>query len=733
MNELRTSNVVSGRKPAHFGRARQQNIDIWDVWTALLRRAFLIGVVAVLFLGAALYVLSRVTPTYSAFAQVLLGEQGLSDQNSFDLVEAQALSNSVIEGEIAIMRSNEVLARVVKRLRLETDPEFNPLLREARPPNPVIEFARSIKNLLVPARETALPPGSGGTLSTEVLEASSANERSMGEIGSVVNNVRNGLFIRQQGTSFILSVQMTSENPKSAAAISNVLMDEYITFLVDKRFQAARRFTGWLEGRVEELAIKLEVSEREALAFRATMEADADSSARLEQQMREFTTKLVNARAELAEAEARADRAQEINETEGALATANVLANDTILEFRKDLSTLRQEEATTIRNFAVGSGQVESVQRAIEKVEAAIADEVENLLFQLKSRVEILSINVTALERSLRSFEGINLARSNEQIRLNQLQRIADANRIVYEEFLGRYKETNEIQNLQSSDARVLSYASPPGGPSYPRKRVAAVLALIGGLLIGSALALVLEMRSKRFNSTRQVSQEIGMSVFGSLQRLGRGANAAGYLKALCANPDSGAGRSAMALANNVSLHSGASFRSVFVTSHDAQADKTLTCVALAWAAVRSGKTCILLDGDIRTARLTNELKATQDAHFLPAVYGELSLDAAISLIPEGGFDFIGTQQIGADPSVIYNTKKTQSIITALAKHYDVVIIDAPSMETMADSSMMSGTLDLGIFTIPAGKVGIRNIERSLAIFEEMDLHDAGIVLTGTK
>ncbi len=733
MNELLATDVPSRKSASRFGRAQRQNIDLWDVLTALRRRVLLIGAVALLFLGTTVFTLSQVTPTYAAYTQILLGEQGLSDQNSFDLVEAQGLSNSVIEGEIAIMRSDEVLARVVKHLKLDADQEFNPLLREAQTPNFLVRFAYGIKNFLMPQRQTAQQSGPDSGLSDEVLEAASANERSIGEIGSVVNNVRRGLFIRQQGSSFILSVQFTSENPKKAAAISNVLMDEYIAFLVDKRFQAARRFTGWLEGRVEELAIKLEASEREALAFRATMDADADSSVRLEQQMREFTTKLVNARAELAEAQARASRAEEINQTAGALATANVLSNEAIIEFRKDLLTLRQEAVATTRNFYVESRQGESILRAISTVEAAIVAEVDNLLFELKSRVEIMSINVAALEQSLRSFEVINLARSNEQIRLNQLQRIADANRIVYEGFLGRYKETSEIQNLQSSDAKVLSYASPPVAPAYPRKRVAAVLALVGGLLIGSALALLLEMRSKRFNSTRQISEETGMSVFGSMQRFGRGVKANTYLRALSADPLSAAGRSAMALANNVSLHSGASFRSVFVTSHGASADKTLTSVGLAWAAVRSGKTCILLDGDIRTARLTIELRMTENAHFLPAVYGEMPLNEAVFKTSEGGFDFIGTQIISADPSVIYNTKNTQWIIAALAKIYDVVIVDGPSMETTADSSMMPEALDLGIFTIPAGKVGLRNIEKNLSIFREMELHDAGIVLTETK
>ena len=159
----------------------------------------------------------------------------------------------------------------------------------------------------------------------------------------VVGQVRPKLRVRQQGNSFVVSVSATAESPITSAALVNAMMDEYIKFLSDKRFEGARRFTAWLEGRVEELAQKLEVSEKEALAFRAVIEADADSSERLEQQMRELTTKLVNARAALAEADARARKVQEINDTDGPLAAADVLSTPTLLGYRGELADLRAE------------------------------------------------------------------------------------------------------------------------------------------------------------------------------------------------------------------------------------------------------------------------------------------------------------------------------------------------------------------------------------------------------
>lgn len=712
-----------------------KTLEFLDVVAALRRRIVLILMTAVLCLALAVYYLSTITPTYTSGGQLLLGGQGLSEQNSFDLVEAQVLSNAVIEGEIAVMRSNEILISVVRKLRLDEDPEFNPSLREQSEPNPVITaiswFKETVKSFLQPPRqENNTVANAGAPVNQEILDAASVNEESLEGLGASVSIVRRGLAIRQQGTSFLMSVSATSESSQKAAAISNTVMSEYIRFLAEKRFQAASRFTGWLEGRVEELASNVEASERAVLELRAAMEADADNGARLEQQMQEFTTKLVNARAELAEAEAQARRAAAVNENEGSLATANILTSDAIQEFRRTLVELKLEEAAASLNFSENSARMESIRRAITKTEADLSTEVENLLLQLNNRVETLRLNVRTLEASLRSFEGLNLERSRQLIELNQLQRVADINLRVYEDFLGRYREISEFQKIPISDAKVIAYATPPGGPSHPRKKVAAVLSLIGGLSLGAALALAVELRSRKLSTPRQVSNETGLAVFGNTPRLKKVGSAQELLRLLA--KDEALAQAALNLADNINLHMERSLRSVFVTSHIASNSKTFTAVLLAWAYTQRGKNCVLVDGDFRTAHLTKGLGISDKANFIPAIHSDKPLNECVVVTGSGGgFDCIGTQVSAADPAIIYNAERVQELISLLGKAYDVVIVDAPSLEDVSNSFANVSPQDLGIFTIAANSVTSENIADSLDIFGEMNLGGAGIVMNG--
>ena len=751
MNKQSGRDIANPARLAASPSSRSYTIDLYDVIRALRRHIFLIGFIALFCGAAAYYNLSRITPLYTAYAQLLLGEQSLSDQSSFDLVEAQALSNSVIEGEIAIMRSSELLVRVAERLELHKDPEFNPRLRPPAEPNPVMEAVDGLidwaKALLrpaptpAPAASTAGAEGEAGTapadapaVNENMVRAARANEESVGEFGPAISSVKRGLFIRQQGNSFILSVRFTTEDPQKAAAVANTVMDEYINLLVDKRFAAAQRFTRWLSGRVDELAATLEASERDALAFLAKMEADADSNLRLEQQMKEFTSKLVNARANLAEAKARASRAREIWEKEGALATTNVLTNEAIESFRRTLSQLQNEEAEVRRGFAGDSVQVDGIRRAIEKVEGQIAVEAGNLLQQLDNTVEILSINVAALEGSLRDLEDVNLERSTELIRLNQLERIADANRKVYEDFLGRYKETTEIQNLQNSDAEVMSYATPPGAPSYPRKTTTTVLALFAGLSLGSALALMIEMRTKPLSGTGDVSRQTGLTVFGTLPRLPRRNSLKRILRDRALQPGMPMSSAASVLGNNVTLRGDGGSQTVYVTSYTSNREKCYTAAMLAWSAGTTGKRCLLIDGDTRTATLTRELGITpQRSLLLELIYDQIGFDDAIVEGAHPNFDFIGTRKSDADPAVLFNTARVESLAESLSKIYDLIIIDAPALESIAETNTNAALLKTGIFVVPDRKAKPTDIEDPLSLFTAMGFTDIGVVVAGQR
>src|SRR5690606_35998671 len=73
---------------------------------------------------------------------------------------------------------------------------------------------------------------------------------------------------------------------------------------------------------------------------------------------------------------------------------------------------------------------------------------------------------------------------------------------------------------LQIRDARVISQATVPGGPSYPKSRLIAVLGLVFGLGCGIGTAFLLEALKSGFASPQEIEQALELPVLASVPLL---------------------------------------------------------------------------------------------------------------------------------------------------------------------------------------------------------------------
>ena len=97
-----------------------------------------------------------------------------------------------------------------------------------------------------------------------------------------------------------------------------------------------------------------------------------------------------------------------------------------------------------------------------------------------------------ALEGQLKSAVSEILVDGQTLVKLQELQRVADANKNIYEQFLSRYKTTNEQRLLQTSQAKIASAATPPVHSTRPPLALLlAGLALASMLTSGASVALL--------------------------------------------------------------------------------------------------------------------------------------------------------------------------------------------------------------------------------------------------
>jgi capsular exopolysaccharide synthesis family protein len=189
------------------------------------RRGLVLGLMVVATLLAGV-VLLFVTPRYTAETLVMVEGRARNVAGVEAVVPGLPGDAEAVEGEVQILRSRELAERVVTRLDLFQNPEFDG--------SPAWTAAR-----ISPAR-----------------------------LEEVVDRFRDRLRVSQQGRSRVMSVRFSSMDPELAARAANTIGELYLTSQLESKLRATQSASSWLDERVRDLSAQVEASERAVEEFR---------------------------------------------------------------------------------------------------------------------------------------------------------------------------------------------------------------------------------------------------------------------------------------------------------------------------------------------------------------------------------------------------------------------------------------------------------------------------------
>ena len=86
------------------------------------------------------------------------------------------------------------------------------------------------------------------------------------------------------------------------------------------------------------------------------------------------------------------------------------------------------------------------------------------------------------------------------------MERNAEASRTIYEDFLGKFKQSEEV--ITEADARILSNATVALSPSSPKTSLNLAVGLVLGLMLGTLAVIAAEALNNRINSGEDIEEE---------------------------------------------------------------------------------------------------------------------------------------------------------------------------------------------------------------------------------
>ncbi len=284
-------------------------------------------------------------------------------------------------------------------------------------------------------------------------------------------------------------------------------------------------------------------------------------------------------------------------------------------------------------------------------------------------------------------------------------------------ELLRQRKELHRQAEAVSPDVRIVSLATPPVRPSSLHPALFIVPGAIFLLMASCFLAIAFEYSDQGLRSTQQVHRALSIPCLGLVPRIGGFGFTRPY-KYLKKQPFSPYAEAIRAVAARLGFaHEAREPEVILVSCSHPGEGKTTLAVSLAQYAASIGRRVLLVDLDVMTPEVGQELKLVPGHSVVDLVIGNVATVDAIQSIPSLGFDVLPMTSELIDPVSLISSSKLKAALRGFQARYDIVLIDGPPALGRAETGLIAGLADRVLFVVKWGatrRLIAQNAVRSL-------------------
>jgi succinoglycan biosynthesis transport protein ExoP len=446
------------------------------LWSLLRSSPYLIVFMIIIVLGT-FVLLSHLAPRYKSETTILIqsGESDLTRSASDPAATGTILDEQAITSQVQLIRSRDLGRTVAAKLKLDALPEFDPALGK-------------------------------GSLITDLLSrfglakdplTSSVEER-------VLQSYYEKLLVYEVEKSRVIAIDFTSTDPQLAADAANAIAEEYLALQRGAKRDTTADATKWLESEIADLRVKVKEAEAKVETFRSSnnlFTSGGQAPTTLpEQQLADLNAELTKVRATRADAETKAEQIRAALKNGVTPNLTDVLNSQLIQRLVEQEVALRSQIAQLSATLLPEHPRMKELQAQIADLDAQIAREAKKVLDAAESDANLAQARVDEIERNLGQLKTAATQANDAGVQLRALDREASAERDLLDTYLHRYRDAIGRQNADylPADARIISRASVPIQPDFPKKVPMTAAATAAALLLAIAFILVRELASGR-------------------------------------------------------------------------------------------------------------------------------------------------------------------------------------------------------------------------------------------
>jgi succinoglycan biosynthesis transport protein ExoP len=701
-----TDDATSRLEPLAVPVGRFTTIVRRHLWIVLL--TFVVGV------GGTAVIVKGMAKQYTAEASLLIEPQRTQVSDLQAISADSADVSGLVRTQIDILRSPALVYGVVDALNLTHVPEFEP-----KGGGVVFKAKMLLQNygilpspVMAPPMQLNLAEIAAGVLSTKIAFANEAH-------------------------SSVLRVMVTTQDPKLSAQIANEIAKHFLDFKRQEKFAAMQRAHDWFQEQIGKLAGQLKTEniavEQYRLQHRLDEEPPNDdpNGARTptinRQQLDTISHELVDVSRERARREAQLSQAQAAMRGDTRATLPEVLVSPVIGQLLAQIATIAGREAQLAATQGAGNPELLAARAQLKRLQIRLEQEMGNVVASLESEVKAARLQEQALQRQMEQLRGSVSSENSAQVGLQALLTQARATRSIYESFLTRATQLANVAGIQEPDASLVSAAQPPLGPSAPQaQRMLAVAALLS-LVVGVALACVIERLRNGFSLPEELESTLGLPLIAMLPNI-----------SLKPQRTKSKGKAAVTFNASIDKLRGQMRvmgegrpKVLMITSALPKDGKSFFAASLARNAAAAGWRVLLMDCDFGCPTIAKHFGLASGPGLREILAGGLLAGTGAAVQePSPRLDVITAGRSGGDSQELLASRSMGALLASVRRRYDLVVLDTPPVLPVADALILAPQVDATLMVVRWEKTPRTAARDALRLLQESRARLMGAIMT---
>lgn len=728
-----------------FGQLWFKYFPYWPLFLILLTVALT---------GAWFYVRYKTNPYYEATASILIKDEKKGQDEAKMLESLNQLSaKKIIENEIEVIKSRQLLTEVAKKLHLyapvyekgrikpATAYTTSPVIVQAQNPdslgNPgdvyfsvgpdskwvligndtfmVNKWVRTPYGVLrfVPQAHDKMPKERPLYFNLEDPKVIATNLQANLQAASVSK------------LSSVISLKVKDENPKRAEDILNALIASYNEAALNDKNTLAANTLSFVNERLKYVEKDLDSIEQKLQQYKANQGAiDIGSQGTLFlQNVSELSQKIGDANVQM-DVLNQVEKYVTSKDKTGGIVPSTVGVEDPILtKLLNDLYQNEMEYEKQIKTTGVNNPIVLSLRSEIDKMKPSILENIRNQ----KASLEASRNNLNSLNNRYSSLLSSIPQKERDLVEISRQQGIKSS---VYNFLLQKKEETAMALSSSIADSRTVDNAL-SFGPMSPAKKIY-MMAVMAALVLGIGFVTANEMLKRTILFRHEIEAFTSVPVIGEIVHDESG-------EAVVIAP----GKRTFIAEQFRNLRTSLSYlgikndkKRILVTSTVSGEGKSFVVANLAVSLAIAGKKVVVLEFDLSEPTLCAKLNFTNiNKGITDYLQGNADPEEIIrrTTVHENLFVMPAGNELPDNPSELIVSGKVPELLNYLSDIFEYIIVDSAPVGLLSDAYVLSNHCDATIYVVRhkhTRKVSIQRLDANNKINE---LKNIGIVFNGVK